>query len=388
RQLPSWWPPRGHRAPLILAHRESTLAQADRVIRLPAPLGAALPTAPAPTTNRPDGGRPRSMAAAATDLSETPELRAAVDALPPATEHPGLPGDLRAPQPDFGLRALLRPVRGLVCAVMLLLTVDALIGVAFPPLVRYAIDTGVTAGDGTALAIAGVVGIGLVLTGLIVGAAVTVLTARTGERVLFGLRVRSYAHLQRLGLDYYERELSGRIMTRMTTDVDALSTFLQTGVATGLVGLITLVGVAVGLVLIDAGLALIVLATVPPMLLATLAFRRVSSSAYTVSRERVSVAALPAIGAGVTSGRAVRRVGVVRPVADLPRIAVPASEIHVVARGIRVVERGATVVRGRAIPAAVANGRRVSAVVRSHTRLELADAAGVPAAFTSSGRVW
>ncbi|MFI8972649.1 ABC transporter ATP-binding protein [Nocardia asteroides] len=282
-------PDPGGRTTLILAHRESTLAQADRVIRLPGPVGSVVPTAPTQAKHLPESGKPRSMAAASADLSETPELRAAVDALPPATEQPGLPGDLRAPQPGFGLRALLRPVRGLVATVMLLLTADALIGVAFPPLVRYAIDTGVTAGDGTALAVAGAIGIALVLAGLLVGAAVTVLTARTGERVLFGLRVRSYAQLQRLGLDYYERELSGRIMTRMTTDVDALSTFLQTGVATGLVGLITLVGVAVGLVFIDAGLALVVLGTVPPMLLATLAFRRVSSTAYTVSRERVSV---------------------------------------------------------------------------------------------------
>ncbi|MEV0684681.1 ABC transporter ATP-binding protein [Nocardia sp. NPDC050378] len=278
-------PDPGGRTTLILAHRESTLAQADRVIRLPAPTGSVVPTVR--LDKRPVvGDRPRSMAAA--DLSETPELRAAVDALPPATERPDLPGDLRAPQPDFGLRVLLRPVRKLVGLVVLLLIADAMIGIAFPPLVRYAIDTGVTGGQSSALAVSAVIGIGLVLASLIVGAAVTVLTARTGERVLFGLRVRSYAQLQRLGLDFYERELSGRIMTRMTTDVDALSTFLQTGVATGLVAVITLIGVAVGLVVIDAGLALVVLATVPPMLIATLLFRRVSTAAYTVSRERVS----------------------------------------------------------------------------------------------------
>ncbi|MFD3461456.1 ABC transporter ATP-binding protein [Nocardia fluminea] len=282
-------PDPGGRTTLILAHRESTLAQADRVIRLPAPTGSVVPAATGHATPRGDAGKPRSMASASNDLSETPQLRAAVDALPPATEEPALPGDLRAPQPGFGLRALLRPVRGLVCVVVLLLIVDALVGVAFPPLVRYAIDTGVTAGDDTALLVSGVIGIGLVLIGLVVGAVVTVLTARTGERVLFGLRVRSYAQLQRLGLDFYERELSGRIMTRMTTDVDALSTFLQTGVATGLVALITLIGVAVGLFFIDAGLAVVVLVAVAPMLLATLAFRRVSSVAYTVSRERVSV---------------------------------------------------------------------------------------------------
>ncbi|WP_063893582.1 ABC transporter ATP-binding protein [Nocardia sp. Root136] len=282
-------PDRGGRTTLILAHRESTLARADRVIRLPAPTGSVVPTDATMTKSLGDAGRPRSMSSASNDLSETPELRAAVDALPPATEDPALPGDLRAPQPDFGLRALLRPVRGLVCVVVGLLAVDALLAIAFPPLVRYAIDTGVTAGDDTALVVSAVVGIGLVLAGLVVGAAVTVLTARTGERVLFGLRVRSYAQLQRLGLDFYERELSGRIMTRMTTDVDALSTFLQTGVATGLVALITLIGVAIGLFFIDAGLAAVVLVAVAPMVLATLAFRRVSSVAYTVSRERVSV---------------------------------------------------------------------------------------------------
>ncbi|MFD6215450.1 ABC transporter ATP-binding protein, partial [Nocardia salmonicida] len=282
-------PDRGGRTTLILAHRESTLAQADRVIRLPAPTGSVVPTEATMTKSLGDAGRPRSMSSTSNDLSETPELRAAVDALPPATEDPALPGDLRAPQPDFGLRALLRPVRGLVCVVVGLLAVDALLAIAFPPLVRYAIDTGVTAGDDTALVVSAVVGIGLVLAGLVVGAAVTVLTARTGERVLFGLRVRSYAQLQRLGLDFYERELSGRIMTRMTTDVDALSTFLQTGVATGLVALITLIGVAIGLFFIDAGLAAVVLVAVAPMVLATLAFRRVSSVAYTVSRERVSV---------------------------------------------------------------------------------------------------
>ena len=72
-------------------------------------------------------------------------------------------------------------------------------------------------------------------------------TGRTGERLLYTLRVKIFAHLQRLGLDYYERELSGRIMTRMTTDVDALSTFLQTGLITAMVSVLTFVGILVAL---------------------------------------------------------------------------------------------------------------------------------------------
>ncbi|WP_280204823.1 ABC transporter ATP-binding protein [Nocardia farcinica] len=285
-------PDRGGRTTIILAHRESTLAHADRVIRLPAApraLPAPDPAGPVPlrkTVGKPGGGFGR---AAAADIAETPELRRTIEKLPPATEAPGLDdARLRTPDPGFRLARLLRPVRALVGAVVALLALDAVLGVAFPPLVRYAIDTGVGTGDSGALVRAAVLGTLLVGAGLLVGAVTIVLTARTGERVLYGLRVRSYAHLQRLGLDYYERELSGRIMTRMTTDVDALSSFLQTGVATTLIGLLTVVGIAVALLVIDFSLALVVLAAVPPLILATVLFRRVSSTAYSISREHVS----------------------------------------------------------------------------------------------------
>ena len=117
----------------------------------------------------------------------------------------------------------------------------------------------------------------------------TVVTARAGESLLYLLRVRSYAHLQRLGLDYYERELSGRIMTRMTTDVDALSTFLQTGLAQAVVSLLTVVGVAVALLVTDPELALVALAALPVLVVATVVFRRLSSRAYAEAREQVSV---------------------------------------------------------------------------------------------------
>jgi ATP-binding cassette subfamily B protein len=139
------------------------------------------------------------------------------------------------------------------------------------------------------LAIAALIGVGVVAADAFVVAAQTVTTSRAGESLLYLLRVRSYAHLQRLGLDYYERELSGRIMTRMTTDVDALSTFLQTGLAQAVVSLLTVGGVAVALLVTDLALGLVALAVVPILVVATVVFRRVSSRAYTEAREKVSV---------------------------------------------------------------------------------------------------
>ena len=54
-------------------------------------------------------------------------------------------------------------------------------------------------------------------------------TSHTSERMLYSLRARTFAHLQRLSLDYYDQEMGGRIMTRMTTDVEALANLLQQG---------------------------------------------------------------------------------------------------------------------------------------------------------------
>ena len=179
------------------------------------------------------GGR-GAITNAALDLPPTPELLTAVQALSPATETPqlGRDEDPTAPDPRFRLLGLLRPVRWVMGILLLLVIGDALVSMALPTLVRSGVDRRrarparpapcgarprspacwwCSAGSSTRIN--------------------TVMTARVGERLLYVLRVRSYAHLQRLGLDFYERELAGRIMTRMTTDVDALSTFLQTGLA-------------------------------------------------------------------------------------------------------------------------------------------------------------
>jgi ATP-binding cassette subfamily B protein len=78
-------------------------------------------------------------------------------------------------------------------------------------------------------------------------------------------------------------------MTRMTTDVDALSTFLQTGLVTAFVSVVTFFGIMGALLVIDVQLALVVFATLPPLIVGTFFFRRSSVKAYELARERVSV---------------------------------------------------------------------------------------------------
>ncbi|WP_145926539.1 ABC transporter ATP-binding protein [Amycolatopsis orientalis] len=224
------------------------------------------------------------------DLPPSGELLEGVRKLPPATDTPRLPGtDVTAPEPKFRLARLLKPVRGPLAVVIGLVAADALATIAMPALYQHGIDNGVRAGAEAVIWLAAGIGALVILADWLVVYLQTKMTARVGETVLYSLRVRSYAHLQRLGLDFYERELSGKIMTRMTTDVDALSTFLQTGVAQAVVSALTLVGIAAALMITDIGLAAYALAVLPILIVATVIFRRASSKAYTEARERVSV---------------------------------------------------------------------------------------------------
>ena len=235
------------------------------------------------------GGAGGRIAGALNGTPPTPELLARVATLPPADEQPVLRGeDPTAPDPGFRLRRLLKPVRLMLTVVAGLVIADAVLTMALPMLIQRGVDDGVVTGNPTALWVVTAVAAVLVCLSFADNAVNTILTARVGERLLYLLRVRSYAHLQRLGLDYFEREMAGRIMTRMTTDVDALSTFLQTGLTSAMASVLTIVTITAALVITDPGLALVALAVLPVLVLATVIFQRLATVAYSQAREQVS----------------------------------------------------------------------------------------------------
>lgn len=222
-------------------------------------------------------------------MPATPGLLKQLDKLPPATEQPAVDAAAaRTTTEPFRLVPLFRQVRWLIAAAIACLLVGVAVDLTFPTLVRFAIDHGVLRHDSHTLWLISLAGTCIVLLGWFAAVIQTVLTARTGERLLFGLRIRTYAHLHRLGLDYFERTMSGKIMTRMTTDIDALSSFLQTGVAQGIVSLATLLGISAMLLATDPTLAVIALISLPVVIAATWLFRRISSRLYTQAREEIS----------------------------------------------------------------------------------------------------
>jgi ATP-binding cassette, subfamily B, bacterial len=246
----------------------------------------------------------------------SPELLAKVDALPPADETPDVDQSFaRAPDPRFTLRKLLRPFAIALLIGLALDAADAIASTVMPLLVKGGIDNGI---QNVALSVSAkfhiillvsVIGLGIVLADWVVNWQQTIVVGRNGERLLYTLRVKIFSHLQRLGLDFYERELTGRIMTRMTTDVDALSSFFQTGLITMVNSVLTFVVVLILMLVINLRLGLTLALFLPLLILATILFRSKSSKAYTEARERVSAvnADLQENVAGLRVAQAYRR---------------------------------------------------------------------------------
>jgi len=244
------------------------------------------------------------------DIPPTPELLAKVDALPPATDTPDVSRSWsRAGDPHFTLRRLLKPFAIALIAGLVLDGLDALASIVMPLLIRGGIDNGVLAKAFHTIVLIALAALAIVLADWGVNTAQTVVVGRNGERLLYALRVKIFSQLQRLGLDYYERELTGRIMTRMTTDVDALSSFLQTGLITMVNSGLSFVGVLIAMLIINLRLGLTLLAVVPVLIAATAAFRAKSSRAYREAREKVSAvnADLQENVAGLRVAQAYRR---------------------------------------------------------------------------------
>jgi ATP-binding cassette, subfamily B, bacterial len=224
------------------------------------------------------------------NLAPTPELLARVAALPPVRDFPTVDVARESrPDRDFRLVGLLCEFRRPLSVGLLLVILDALAGLAGPLLVKEGVDNGVTAGSQTVLFLASTIFLVVTLVNLIDQVGETFVTGRTAERIMLSLRIRIWAQLQRLSLDYYEREMAGRIMTRMTTDVDQFESLIENGLLSALVSLVTFAGVGVALILINTDLGLCTLTVVVPLVIGTVIFRRKAARLYDLARERIAI---------------------------------------------------------------------------------------------------
>ena len=240
----------------------------------------------------------------------TAELMAKVEALPPAIDEPNIDVEAESkPLPNFSLKSFLRPYLPQLGIGLGIVVLDAALTLAGPWLVRYGFDQGVAKRISRTLWIASGLFLAVTLFDWWAMWAETLYTGRTAERLLVALRIRIFAHLQRLALDYYDREMAGRVLTRMTSDVETLSQLLQNGMINAVVNLSTFGGMTAVLFIMNAELAAAIMVIVPALVVATVIFRNLSAKAYDRQRDRVAAvnANLQESISGVRVAQAFRR---------------------------------------------------------------------------------
>lgn len=220
----------------------------------------------------------------------TPQLAARLAALPPAQESPRVDETAEGARSDrFTLGRFIRPWRKVLLGGLVFVLADAGLTLVGPLLVRHGVDAGMLGGSRPALLVTCLV-YAVVAVALWADFRLEVLfTNRTAERMLFALRLRIHGQLQRLGVDYYDRTQAGRIVTRMTSDVDTVSDLLRIGLVSLVVAGASFVGMAVIVVVLQWQLALLVLSVVPPTALLTVWYRRHAAPAYDDARETQSL---------------------------------------------------------------------------------------------------
>lgn len=182
----------------------------------------------------------------------------------------------------------LRPyVRVLVPALTLTLVLNAL-RITQPKFTQYAIDWYILPGDLTGLKGLALVFLGVLLLTFLLSYVQTVLLESVGQRVMYDLRSELYAKLQRQELAYFDRTPVGRIMTRLTSDVDALNELFTSGVI-DLLGDVVMIFAIIGIMLwMDWRLTLVTLVTVPLLFAATRWFRGHAQRGYDQVRTRLA----------------------------------------------------------------------------------------------------
>lgn len=174
-------------------------------------------------------------------------------------------------------RKLLRylyPYRYIVLASIGLLALVSLLRLVGPYLVKVAIDDHILAGDFDGLKGVGLLFVAVLLVQFAVGYGQTYLTNLTGQRIMADLRRQIFGHVERLDVSFFDRTPVGRIITRMTNDVDVLNELFTSGVVNIVGDLVSLLGIIGIMLWLDWRLALVSFAVVPVLFAATLWFKR------------------------------------------------------------------------------------------------------------------
>jgi ATP-binding cassette subfamily B multidrug efflux pump len=186
------------------------------------------------------------------------------------------------------LLGYLRPYGWLTASAVLMLMTQSLLALVGPRLTEHALDVAVPKHDLGLLGLLAGLYLATLVGDFVVEYGGTLLTAYIGQRVMYDLRMQLFRHLQRLSIGYFDRHPVGRLMTRVTSDVETLNELFSSGVVTIFGDAFTLVAIMVMMLAIDVRLALVTFAVIPLVWLTARVFRRQVRQAFGDIRVRLA----------------------------------------------------------------------------------------------------
>ena len=182
----------------------------------------------------------------------------------------------------------LRPYRSRVAIAIVVLLAAAALELVPPWLTKTAIDRAIGTRDLHLLGVLTGVFVVTILFAFVLEYVQTILTTWIGQRVMYDLRREIFGHLQRLDLRFYDRNPVGRLMTRVTSDVEVLNDLFSSGVVTVFGDVFTLVLIVIVMFVLDWRLALVTLSVLPIVVLFAALFRQKIRDAYRDIRTRLA----------------------------------------------------------------------------------------------------
>jgi len=181
-----------------------------------------------------------------------------------------------------------RPYRALMYGAFALLCVEGGVQVVGPLLTRRVIDVAVPARDMHIVATCTAFLLLALVAEFVTSYGQTWLTSLLGQRVMRDLRMEIFDHLQRLSVSFFDRNPAGRLITRVTSDVETLNELFTSGVVSGLGDLFTLVAISVAMLIMDWRLALASFAVIPFVVIVSGLFRKGVRDTYRDIRVRLA----------------------------------------------------------------------------------------------------
>jgi ABC-type multidrug transport system fused ATPase/permease subunit len=169
-----------------------------------------------------------------------------------------------------------------------LLLVSAGLGLAGPYILAIAIDKYIATADLSSLYWISTIYVGVYVASWAAGCIQTYLRFWLGQKLILDLRMDMFRNLQQLSMSFYDKRHVGRIMSRVTNDVETLNEFLTSGVEVAIGDIFILVGIVTVMFFLNTWLALVSLAVIPILLVGTILLGGRVREAYRVTRKKIS----------------------------------------------------------------------------------------------------